>query len=102
MGILLGVLGGAVVLALALAGVSLWATLRAGSVPELEHQVAKLRLEVTDVVDRLEQWQKRDRVRRLREGREDADAGASLAAPAELSRAQRIAELRARAGNRRA
>lgn len=93
MNILLGVLGVLVVLAAVGTGVSLWMVLRAGSVPMLERTVSAMRLELADVVDRLEQWQKRDRVRRLREGKEDAEHAAP--APQTLSRQDRLAHLRA-------
>jgi hypothetical protein len=59
---------------LALAGVSLLVTLKRPepkSTPELMREVNALRLGHADLVDRVEQWQKRDRVRRLREGKEE-------------------------------
>jgi len=38
----------------------------------LTSQVNTLRLSIADLTDRVEQWQKRDRVRNLRAGKEEA------------------------------
>lgn len=99
-----GVIGGAVILALAFSGVSLWLSLKTGSLSHLERQHSQLRLEVTDLVDRVEQWQKRDRVRRTREGKESAElptaspVEGSTPTPNGLDRAAKMAMLRARRG----
>lgn len=92
----LGVVGGAVLLALCFSAVSLWFTLRSGSVSEVERKVSSIRLELTDVIDRVEQWQKRDRVRRVREGKEQAEQASSPApAAAPVDRIARLRQLRA-------
>lgn len=69
--------------AVVLAGVSLVLSLRAtriatapapASSQELYAHVQALRTSVIDLTDRVEQWQKRDRVRRTRESHEGVEA----------------------------
>lgn len=73
-------------LALITAGVSLWLTVRGGSFHELRTQVRQIDLDLHELFDTVEKWTRRDRVRRLREGREAAGAEqASLPAVATLA-----------------
>lgn len=51
-------------------------------VSELRAIVSEMRTEHLDLYDRVEHWIKRDRVRKLREGRENAQAAQEAAAPA--------------------
>jgi len=60
-----GVLG---LVAVALAGVSLALHWRAGTATALVPRVHALESDLNDLYDRVEHWQRRDRVRRLREG----------------------------------
>ena len=62
--------------ALLSAGVSLflhWIRPSEPTTAEVARELQAMRLAHADLVDRVEQWQKRDRVRRLREGKEAAD-----------------------------
>jgi hypothetical protein len=59
-------------LAMVTAGVSLWLTTRAASPRELTSSVRQLELDLHELFDTVEKWTRRDRVRRLREGREAA------------------------------
>lgn len=89
----MGVVGGAVLLALSFAVVSLWLSLRSGSSADLEARINALRTEVSDLFDRVEQWQKRDRVRRVREAKEDGPPEVAPPNPAS-SRLERLRALR--------
>jgi len=75
-------------------GISLWLQHRDGSFHELRSQVRQLDLDVHEQFDVIEKWTRRDRVRRLREGRE----AAGIVADAPVSIADRKALLRAKAG----
>lgn len=70
--IVLGTLSAIAVLALISAAVSLWLHLRSGSVHSLESKVNQVTLDLHDLFDTVEKWTRRDRVRRLRDGREEA------------------------------
>lgn len=61
--------------------VSAWVSLRPrpDSPAELLSTVRQLSLDVTELYDKVEHWQRRDRVRRLREGQEKAAADPELA-----------------------
>lgn len=69
---LLGVWGALTVLALVAAGVSLWLSVRTGSLSELTSTVRQLSLDVSELYDRVEHWTRRERVRKLRDGQESA------------------------------
>lgn len=60
------------VLALITALVSLYFVLRTGSLPEIQSTVRQLSLDVSELYDKVEHWTRRDRVRKLREGQEQA------------------------------
>lgn len=64
-------------LALAAAGVSLALHRRAGNPLDLAHQVNQQRLDLDELFDRVDQWQRRDRVRRLRASHEPPEAPAA-------------------------
>lgn len=90
----LGLIASLSVFALCSAGVSLflhWIRPSEPTTAEQARELQALRLAHADLVDRVEQWQKRDRVRRLREGRESVDE-----TPAELSPGELKAHLRRR------
>jgi hypothetical protein len=70
---------------------SLWKHYSTGSLLEIRSQVRQLDLDVHEAFDVIEKWTRRDRVRRLREGRESAGEPAQP-----LTLAQRKAELRRR------
>lgn len=89
-----GVVGGAVLLALAFSVVSLWVSTRGGSSHELLARVSALRTELTDLADRVDQWQKRDRVRRVREAKEESQEASPPPASPVDSRAARLSALR--------
>lgn len=90
---LLGVVGGSLVLSLGCSGVSLWFIAKSGSVHDLSAKQTALRTEVSDLADRLEQWMKRDRVRKVREGKESA-LEHEMVAPMARTAAEIKAELR--------
>lgn len=52
--------------------VSLWQVYRDGSFHELRSLVRQIDLDLHELFDTVEKWTRRDRVRRLREGREAA------------------------------
>lgn len=72
--LLLGVWGALTVLALVAAGVSLWMHLRIGSLHELQSQIRSTTGDMAELFDLFEKWTKRERVRRLRDSREEAAA----------------------------
>lgn len=72
----LGLIAALSIFALCSAGVSLflhWVRPAEPTTADQARELQALRLAHADLVDRVEQWQKRDRVRRLREGRESAE-----------------------------
>lgn len=56
------------VLAIVAAGISLYVSVRAGSLHDLRSQVRALDADLTDLNDRVEHWRGRDAVRKMREG----------------------------------
>jgi hypothetical protein len=80
--------------ALVSAGISLWIHYRTGSLTELRSSVRQLDLDLHELFDTVEKWTRRDRVRRLREGRE---ASETPSAPQPATREDVKAELRRRA-----
>lgn len=84
-------------LALVSAGVSLWLTTRAASPRELTSSVRQLELDLHELFDTVEKWTRRDRVRRLREGREAAGLD-NPTTPAPVNLAQHKAALRRKVG----
>lgn len=86
---LLGVWGAVSVVALVSSIVSLWLHYRTGSVRQLTSEVRQTSLDVHELFDTVEKWTRRDRVRRLREGRVETEPAVPL------TPADRKAQLRA-------
>jgi len=67
LGTILAWVGVLAVSALVLSGVSLMLHRKGGSAVDLAHRVHTLELDLNELFDRVDHWQRRDRVRRLRE-----------------------------------
>jgi len=52
-------------------GVSLWLHRKPGSLSDVSTRVHALELDLNELYDRVDHWQRRDRVRRLRQGQEE-------------------------------
>lgn len=82
----LSLIGALAVCSAVSSAVTIWLVTRPSKVPdvaELERAVTQLRLEVTDVVDKFTTLERRDRVRRMRDNKAEAEAPAD---PHELKR----------------
>jgi len=75
----LGVWGAVTLLAFVSGAVSLWLHFKTGSLHELTSQIRSVTGDMAELFDLFEKWTKRDRVRRLRDGREAAGAEAAQA-----------------------
>ncbi len=91
---LLGVLGGLVVISVLVHAYTLWRFSEYPDVGRLKKEVETLRLEVTDLVDRVDSWQRRDRTRNIRAAKAEEDAQIANSIPAPLSLKERKARLR--------
>lgn len=92
--IALSLIGALSILATCTAGGAVYFLVKRPPTPttaDVERQVNTLRLAIADLTDRVEQWQKRDRVRNLRAGQE-------AAAPMPMDRVGLKNALRARLG----
>lgn len=74
------ILGAISILGLVTAGVSLYLQARAGSTADLHVRVTGLRTEVSALSDHLDRLDQRERTRRMRDGREKAEAERAAAA----------------------
>lgn len=81
-----GVIGGGILISLGLHAYTFYKHFRTPDNYELNHQVESLRLTVTDLVDRVDSWQRRDKTReaRAKKAAANADEGVNLELPMTL------------------
>jgi hypothetical protein len=71
--LIVGLLGGGLALSLGIHAVTLWKMAHTPDLSELDAEVTSLRLQVTDLIDRVDSWQRRDKTRNAREVRAQKD-----------------------------
>jgi len=88
----LSLIGSLAVVSACVAGITLWLQTRPSKIPdvkELETAVIQLRLQLNDMLEKFEAQNRRERVRRLRESKEDVPQEVAPSSPDEVRMALR-------------